>query len=701
MDVFCVNRTWCVREVAADNVKLLSQELCISELTAKLLCVRGLDEAKTARSFLTRNDDCCHDPFLMKDMDKAVARINKAIENKERVCIYGDYDVDGVTATTVLYTYLTEKGVPCSYFIPCRLEDGYGLNLRAIEQLKDTTDLIITVDTGITAVEETAYAKTLGIEMVITDHHRCREVLPDACAVVDPHREDCEYPFKALAGVGVVFKLVTALEGDVGRILERFGDIIAIGTIADVMPLIDENRYITANGIKKLKSTDNLGLRALMVCCGMLGKDSDNKKVNSGGIGFTLAPRINAAGRIRNANIAVELLLAQDSGTAEALAIQLCDINKERQETEHAIYEQAKLQLESYDGDCVYVLSSDGWHQGVIGVVASKITEKRSLPSILFSFDGDIGKGSGRSIKGFSMMEALKACDDLLIEYGGHELAAGLSVHRDNLEAFRARINQYAKSRIDQSMSCPPTIADAEAFPADITLNQAQEILKFEPFGLQNAVPLLYMTDLAVADVQPLSGGKHIRLKLRHKTSNRFFTAVFFGMRINEFDLRIGESCDIMFNLEINEFRGPPEAKMFIKYIRRSELCSDAIDGDAMNYQAAFSVDDRSDLPLSAVPTLLQFRMMFRLLKRETENGETTFSLSYLQRRFKDTENTEGLSLCAMRIILDVLEEFSLAEFRYNENKTMIDIKLLPFTGKVNLDHSSLLIRIKQNHKLV
>lgn len=698
--MFFVNRTWSIRETAEEKVRLLSEILNISELTAKLLYVRGFEDVVSAKLFLTHSNDCCYDPYLLKDMDKAVARIKRAIENKERVCIYGDYDVDGVTSTTILYTYLTENGVECSYFIPGRLEDGYGLNVRAIESIKDTTDLIITVDTGITAVEETAFAKSLGIDMVITDHHRCRELLPDACAVVDPHREDCLYPFKALAGVGVVFKLVSALAGDSEAVLNRFGDIIAIGTIADVMPLVDENRYITSHGIEKLKYTSNLGLRALMNCCGMIGKDSDTHKINSGGIGFTLAPRINAAGRIRNANIAVELLLASDIGTAESLALQLCDINKERQETEHSIYEQAREQLQQLEGDSVFVLSSDGWHQGVIGVVASKITEKRSLPSILFSFDGDIGKGSGRSIKGFSMMEALKACDDLLIEYGGHELAAGLSVHRDNLEAFRKRINEYAKERINQDMAFPPTIADAEAFPADITLTQAQELLQFEPFGLQNTMPLLYMKELIISDIQPLSGGKHIRLKLRHKASNRFFSAVFFGMRINEFSLRLGESCDIMFNLEINEFRGPPEAKIFIKYIRRSTSDDATVDGDSLNYRSAVG-DDNSDLPISAVPNLLQFRMMFRLLKRETEAGEKKFSLGYLQRRFKETESADGLSICAMRIILDVLDEFGLAEYKYNDDKSIIEIKLLPFTGKVNLDHSTLLMRIKKNHRLV
>ncbi len=696
-----MDKNWCVQEVNTEKAKLLSESLGLSELTAKLLCVRGLESPELARSFLAQNEDLCYDPFLLKDMDRAVERINKAIENKERVCIYGDYDVDGVTATTILYTYLTEKGVQCSYFIPCRLEDGYGLNLRAISTLQGNTDLIITVDTGITAVDETAYAKSLGIDMVITDHHRCREVLPDASAVVDPHREDCRYPFKALAGVGVVYKLLTALDGGYEDILRRFGDIIAIGTIADVMPVIDENRFITAYGIQRLKATENLGLRALMTACGMLGKDGDKKKITSGGIGFTLAPRINAAGRIRSADIAVELLLSKDIATAEQLALSLCDINKERQETEHAIYEEAKKQLEEYENDSVYVLSSDGWHQGVIGVVASRITERRSAPSILFSFDGDMGKGSGRSVKGFSMMEALKACDDLLVEYGGHELAAGLTVKRENLDAFRKRINEYAKDKLVDAALLSPLVADTEALPSDITLAQANELLLFEPFGLQNTEPLLFMKKLIVTDVQPLAGGKHIRLRFRHKETNRLFNTVFFGMRINEFSYRIGECCDILFTLGINEFHGPPEAKMFIKAIRSSSLSEDMSDGDELNYKSATSINDYSDLPIGAVPNLTQFRLLFRMLKRETESGSKRFSLSYLQRRFRELEADCTLSICAMRIIFDVLTEFKLAELDYNDNKSIVEIRLLPFNGKVNLDHSKLLMRIKENHRLI
>ena len=691
---------WTVKEVNQNEAGEIAKATGLKPLTAQILCARGYTSPEKVRDYLSFNASCNYDPFLMKDMDKAVARIKKAIENNERVCIYGDYDVDGVTSTTILYTYLTEKGVQCTYFIPGRLEDGYGLNKGAIEKLRGTADLIITVDTGITAVDETEYAKSIGIDMVITDHHSCRDVLPAACAVVNPHREDCPYPFKQLAGVGVVYKLLSALDGGSEDILRRFGDIIAIGTIADVMPIIDENRYITATGIKNLKSTGNLGLRALMECCGMLGKTGDVKKINSVGVGFVLAPRINAAGRIRNAKSAVELLLAKDYGSAAVLAEELCNINKERQATELEIYEQAIKQIDTLGDNSVIVLGSDGWHQGVIGVVASRITERYSRPCILFSFDGDVGKGSGRSIKVFSMLDALSACSDLLTEYGGHELAAGLTIRRDMLQAFSERINEYAADKLICDDTNQPVEADALVTAADINLEQAEELSVLEPFGLQNEAPLLLLRDAVVVDVHPLSAGKHIKLRLRPCGCDKIISAVYFGMRYNEFRYRVGDCCDVLFTLEANEFRGVCEAKMFVKKMSYCEETKDKTDKQTEYYVAAVTEGNHEDLPASAVPTLLQFRTLFRVLKRELYGEKKRLSLSYLQRIIRENKNDGDISLCALRIIFDVLVECQLAECSFLAGGDLLEIKLLPFTGKVNLDKSPLLIRIKENHKL-
>lgn len=561
-----MDNNWYVAGADEAAARVIAKEVGLSLLTSRILCARGQDTPAKVRDFLSMNYLCRYDPFLLADMDKAVERINRAIDKKERVCIYGDYDVDGVTSTTILYKYLTKKGVPCSYFIPGRLEDGYGLNKRVIAGFEGKTDLIVTVDTGITAVEEAEYARSLGIDMVVTDHHSCRETLPDACAVVDPHRADCRYPFKQLAGVGVVYKLLSALDGGEEGILNRFGDIIAIGTIADVMPIVDENRYITACGIELLQNTSNLGLKALIELSGLSGKYGEKKRISSTSVGFTIAPRINAAGRIRNAGIAVELLLAESVDKAYSLAEKLCEINKERQATELDIYGQAIEQLERGGKRDFYVLSSDSWHQGVIGVVASRITERYARPSILLSFDGEVGKGSGRSIKGFSILDALAACSDLLTGYGGHELAAGLTVERSKLGEFTERINAYAAERISESGEELPVFADAEVGGADISIPQAKEIARLEPFGLQNPVPLLLMRGAQITEVQPLSGGKHIRLRLRE--GGRSISAVYFGQKYSDFKFNPSDLCDFLFTLEASEFHGLCEAKMFVKKVR-------------------------------------------------------------------------------------------------------------------------------------
>ncbi len=691
-----MDNKWTVLETDNNAALKISAETGLTPLTARILCTRGQNTTEKVKNFLSVNMGCRHDPFLLKDMDKAVARINKAIAEKERVCIYGDYDVDGVTSTTVLYMYLTEQGVPCTYFIPGRLEDGYGLNKRVIESFKGNTDLIVTVDTGITAVEETEYAKSIGIDMVITDHHSCREVLPSACAVVNPHREDCPYPFKQLAGVGVVYKLLSALDGGEDRILKKYGDIIAIGTIADVMPIVDENRYITACGIDNLQNTEKLGLRALMEQSGMFGKSGEKKKISSTGVGFMLAPRINAAGRIRNAKSAVELLLADDSETASNLAAELCNINKERQMMELEIYEQALKQLELNKERAVYVLGSDGWHQGVIGVVASRLTERYARPSILLSFDGDIGKGSGRSVKGFSMLEALSACSDLLDEYGGHELAAGLTIRRDKLDEFIERINAYARETNGAENEASPIVADAEVVPGDINIRQAKELLSLEPFGLQNPVPLLLLRNAAIVDIQPLSNGKHIKMRLKH--SDKLINAVYFGQKYSEFQYRTGDVCDFLFTLEASEFRGVCEAKMFIKKVRPGEQKSAGNNMQAMYYKAATDENNCDDLPISVLPTLYQFRAVFRILKREAGNEKKRFAFSYLQKLLSEDDNGVDISFCALRILFDVLVECGLADCDFSGS--VVSVKLLPFSGKVNLDRSPLLVRIKEKHRL-
>lgn len=687
------------------DVKRLQSELTLRPLTARLLASRGMTDPTVAKDFMDKDKITLYDPFLLRDMDKAVARIREAIEQKQTVCIYGDYDVDGVTATTLLYTYLSEKGCRCSYFIPDRISEGYGLSAPVIKRLSEGTDLIITVDTGITAIEEAEFAKTLGVDMIITDHHNCRSSLPDAVAVVNPHREDDEYPFKFLAGVGVVFKLLCALDGGYESVCNRYAEIVAIGTIADVMPLIGENRYIAQIGLSKLADTSYLGLTALMRHAGVI-RNGKPKKVLSSTVGYMLAPRINAAGRIASASKAVELLLADNEADADRIAAELCDINKLRQATEQEIYNQAIEMIERDRAAGIerkfLVLCSSGWHQGVIGVVASRISERYGVPCVLFSFDGDVGKGSGRSIKGFSLMDALSSCEDLLLEFGGHELAAGLSISKENLEPFTERVNAYAAEHPVEQTYSNIIAADCEASFDEITLSGISEIQMLEPFGLQNPQPLFLTRDLCITEITPLSAGKHVKLKLRPadpRNGSTTLTAVFFGMPIGELSFSKGDICDAIYSLDINEYMGVCTPQLTVRALcYGGEILKIKEHGD-MLYSKLFDKTDSSDMPLDAMPTLTDFRNLFVFLRHELGDGKKRFTLISLYRTYVAKEHGT-LSYCAMRVILDVLSDEKLADIRYINNE-LFDIELLRTAKKVDLDTTRVLSDIRSRHDFV
>lgn len=442
-------KRWIVSEQDPSCVKKLADSLGTNELCAKLLINRGYTDVESARAFMEKSDAFLYDPFLLKDIKLATARIRRAIEEDERITIYGDYDVDGVTSVSVLFMYLREHGADVDYYIPTRDGEGYGVSSAAFRTIKEHgTGLVITVDTGITAIDEIAYAKSIGLDVVVTDHHQCRPELPVCEAVVNPQRPDCEYPFKELSGVGVIFKVLCALELElvnygeynlftIKDMCRRYIDLVTIGTIADVMPLCDENRIMVYMGLGMLSSTRNIGVRELFRTVGL----DASKKITASMIGYTVAPKINAAGRIGNASRAVQLFLATSPHAARAIAEELCLTNRERQQTEASILAEAMSQIENehdLEKESVLVLSSDSWHQGVIGIVASRITEQFGKPAILVSFDAGegehgLGKGSARSVKGLNMVEALASCGHLLVKYGGHELAAGLSIEREKL----------------------------------------------------------------------------------------------------------------------------------------------------------------------------------------------------------------------------------------------------------------------------
>lgn len=694
-------RKWVIQETDEQNAERLQQELGVFPLTAKLLSNRGFDSADKVREFLNKDQIPLHDPFLLKDMDKAVARVRQAIKNKEHVCIYGDYDVDGVTSTMMLYTYLTECGVKCEYFIPDRISEGYGLSLPVIQRMVGSVDMIITVDTGITAIEEARYAKEQGIDMVITDHHSCRETLPDAYAVVNPHRDDCAYPFKNLAGVGVVFKLLCAVDGNTDRICERYSDIVALGTIADVMPIVDENRRIASMGLKKLETVRSPGILALMRHAGIIKRGHQVKKITSSTVGYVLAPRINAAGRIASASRAVELLATQDEVVADRIAFELCEINKQRQETEQEIYEQALKQIhDECAGDCFFVLASDGWHQGVIGVVASKIAEKFSAPCILFSFDGDVAKGSGRSIKGFSLMDALASCGDLLTEYGGHELAAGLSIERSKIEEFRKRINEYASQFLTRSDTALPLEIECRVDFSDITMKGIEEMQTMEPFGLQNPQPVLMMRHVAISDIVPLSEGKHCKFKLR-PADKRFSTeinAIYFSVPA-DLHLCEGNIVDVVFTADINEYMGIRSPQLTVKAIRLSDMDGDDTTDGEETYRRLIDEDDVSDVSKDDVPTLNDFRNIYKFLKRDVLESSKQMAVAATCRALEQEDI--HVTYCKVKIVFDVLKDEGLIDCKYSNEGKVAEISILPVGKKVNLDQSPLLRRVREKHKLI
>ncbi len=600
---------WILRfPTAGDDGKVreISEKLSIGNLLSRLLVLRGYDTPDAAKRFLSSEAELLHNPFILKDMDKAVERILSAVESGEKITVYGDYDVDGVTSVSSLYLYLSELGANVDYYIPNRLSEGYGINVSAIDELKAKgTSLVITVDTGITAVEETEYMKSIGIDTVITDHHRCQNEIPSAFAVVNPKRPDDEYPFKELAGVGVVFKLLTALEfsvqekkifGEYGsalspdercrRLIEsgksnflekicgKYIDLVAVGTIADVMTLTDENRLICAAGLSMIEKKPRVGIDALID----LATDRKNqkfpkkRKINSSFIGYTLAPRINAAGRVSDARLGAQLFTCDSRADAEKIAAELCELNVIRQSEENRISEEAMALAErthNFSENPVLVLAGDNWHHGVIGIVSSRITEKYNLPSILISVEDGIGKGSGRSINGLNISDALEACKDLLEKYGGHDLAAGLTVKAENIDALRERINGYARNRINPEDNEATVEIDLEILSSELTLENADELNRLEPCGTGNPQPVFVVKNLPISSVTSIGGGKHTKITV--KTDKGEIDALAFGVPIWEADLERGDTADFVFNLGINEFMGKRSVQLHVIDAKISE----------------------------------------------------------------------------------------------------------------------------------
>lgn len=561
-----MRKKWKYKELDEEKIDEIVRKFDVPELLATVLVNRGIVDDEEIRVFLNPTRSDFHDPYLMPDMEIAVERIIKAINNQEKVIIYGDYDVDGITSITVLKKFLKTCGLEVDYYIPNRLSEGYGLNKTAIDYIKEKEyTLIITVDCGISGIEEIEYANSLGIETIVTDHHEPMEVLPPAVAIVDLKRKDNDtYPFKSLAGCGVVFKLTQALGMRLGideKEYLKYLDIVCVGTISDIVPLVDENRVIAKLGLKLVEVTRNPGLKALLNASGY-------KVVNSNTISFGIAPRINACGRMGYEEEALKLFLTENLVQASEITERLNKYNRDRQEIEKSIYDEAIKMMEKEDPNAQsIVLGSNNWHHGVIGIVSSKITEMYFKPSILICFEGEDGKGSGRSIPGFDLHEALAETAKYLEKYGGHEMAVGLSLKKNNFNRFKEAFEKYVEEK-DITGIVPIIEIDKQISLKDIDSNIVKQLDLLEPFGEANRRPVFVYKNLKIDSIRALSDGKHLKMTL--KDGNTIVNAIGFNMGQLSKEYMIGDRIDVVGTLEINAYNGREMVQINVKDIMKS-----------------------------------------------------------------------------------------------------------------------------------
>ena len=708
-------------------VENISNELKINKILAVLLYNRGYRTAVDAKKFICFETADLHDPFLLNDMEEAVERIAKAIRDKEKIYIYGDYDVDGVTSVSMLYLYLISLNANVGIKIPKRDSEGYGVSCEAIDQIaSEGTKLIITVDTGITATDEVKYASELGIDVVITDHHKCKSELPAAVAVVNPHREDSEYPFCELAGVGVVFKLICACEmkfckdegrpviEGIRRICYEYADLAAIGTIADVMPLVDENRLIVNLGLKQIVNTKRKGLAALInaASANKNSSASENnanqrkKKITSSFIGYGVAPRINAAGRISDAMMAVRLLLCQDDAEAARAAEELCEINHMRQLEENRIAEKAYAMIEEEDlarKNKVIVLADNAWQQGIVGIVSSRITEKYGLPSILISFassyDGeelgtDVGKGSGRSIKGMNLVQALGNCEDCLVKYGGHELAAGLTIQRCQVDEFRERINEYAANTLSADDFKIRMYADCELEMKDINMELAQDLSLLEPYGVGNPSPTFIMRDVTVARIISIGAGKHSKLLLQKDGASIF--GMYFGVGATALGFDVGDKIDVLFNIDINDFRNVRSVQLIIEDAGISRSYTNMMNAQKERYEQIKN-GDKYDEAEDIIPQRSDFVQVYTVLRREFRSGTCVLDVDDLLKLVNASEDVK-INYVKLMYVIRILNEMKVCRIENMseyEGENIFKFDVYFNTSKVNIEKSSILKKLK------
>ncbi len=677
-------KLWTVAPLDKQEAKEIQSKYGLPAIVAMLLCIRNIKSNAEINDFLNNDSDIA-DPFEIKDMDKAVKRIRQALEKGEPICVYGDYDADGVTSTVLLYSYLETVGANAIYYIPSRENEGYGMNKSAVDFLSEKgIRLIVTVDNGIAAAEEIAYAKSLGIDTVVTDHHMPPEELPDACAVVDLHQADCKSKFKSLSGVGVVFKLVMALEGDdcdIDTLLDNYSDLLAIGTIGDIVELTGENRVFVKRGLNSIMNSERVGIRSLIDSCGLSGRE-----LSAGNVSFTLVPRINAVGRLGLSQKSVSLFLSEDEQEAAEISDKLCEDNAQRQQIERDILEDIDkliINKPSLVLDPIIVIDGENWHQGVIGIVASRIKDIYGKPTIIISRCGDEAKASGRSVEGFALCDAVFACKDILTHCGGHPMAVGLSLESKNISLFRERINKYALSAGE--MPFDRLNIDCKLNPLYLSVDLVNSLSYLQPFGAGNPTPVFGLFNMTIKNIIPLSNNKHLKILLERNGAR--VTAMKFFTSKEQFSYKPEDVVDLAVTLGVNEYNGNTSVSVIIKDIKPNSV-------DTTKFLESQRIFERlcagSLLNPEQIKSLLPSRSDFALLYRYLRQvGDFEMPVEALAYRFNDK-----LSIGKIRVIIESLKELGLIDFIEGIKTCKISIRQV--NTKVDLESAHIIKRLKE-----
>ncbi len=664
-------KKWEVSPLDKDRAAQIAERHAIPFFLAMLLEIRGF-RSETQVEELLSGEAAFSDPYLMKDMDKAVERIRRAVENFEKIAVYGDYDADGVTSTAMLFTYLETVGADVMYYIPQREGEGYGMNRGAVETLHSQgVKLIVTVDNGISSVEEVALANRLGMDVVVTDHHRPQETLPQAAAVVDAYQPGDESPFKDFSGAGVALKLLMALEdGDAQAVLDEYAELAALGTVGDVVPVVGENRLIVRAGLQNMAQGPGPGLSALLERC------SSGRNLSATGLAFTVIPRLNATGRMGTPDRAVRLLCCEYEEEAASLAEEICADNERRRQVEAEIVDEAMAKILSDSGllySRVIVVSGRSWHHGVIGIVAAKITERFGKPCFVVSEDGESAKGSGRSVEGFSLFEAVSACGSVLERFGGHPMAAGVTLKAENIGLFREKINGYAET-VCPEMPAPVLRLDCRLNPASLSPDMPRDMRRLEPFGSGNAQPLFGLFGMELREIVPV-GGSHLRLVCQK--NGAFVNCMRFGVKPQEFPYSPGDLLDLAVTLELREYRGEDRMTVNVRDIRLSDTDGGELLHSCRLYEKfrrreALTEEEKKTLS----PTREDLAALYRLLA--VFHGAPFGTLNAVHSLKK-----HGFTLGKFLLCLDILEERGLLECGPRDELTTA--RLLQTQGKVDI----------------